>query len=346
MPEPVAAARREAATRLFGISDPRIAEVSGIARGLRSADVYWVHNDSGHAASLFALDARTGAVRGVYSVSGVTNVDWEDVAVALDARGVASIWIADIGDNDATRSEVRIYRVDEPAVPESATTGRTSAADEWRLRYPDGPRDAEALAVAPGGAMWIFDKVVFGSTQAFRVPAIPDSRRARAVTPVGRFLTRDTGTRGGPGPIGRLTVTGAALNRTGTVLAIRTYTDAYVWPVRGGDIAAALRTSPVVAALPAQPQGEGISVVGARMVLDGEGAGAQVWSVPLPALSTESQAGAGGTTGRSTGSSRSSVSSEVPRPARTALLPLGAAGVVGLVLAGGLALARARRRSR
>lgn len=157
VPCPSAAAPGRA---LFRIHDRRIAEASGIARGLASPAVYWVQNDSGNAPKLFAVDAHTGAVRGAFTVRGATNTDWEDIAVAADARGVPSIWIADVGDNDAGRREVRIYRVDEPRVTGRGgeVDGTTAAPEVWRLRYPDGPRDAEALAVAPGGRMWILDK--------------------------------------------------------------------------------------------------------------------------------------------------------------------------------------------
>src|SRR4051812_10093372 len=85
---------------LFTISDHRIDEASGIARGHRSPGVYYVQNDSGDSARFFAVDARNGRVRAVFRIPGATNHDWEDIAVAPDTHGVWSVWLGDIGDND------------------------------------------------------------------------------------------------------------------------------------------------------------------------------------------------------------------------------------------------------
>jgi outer membrane protein assembly factor BamB len=272
----------------FQFSDSRITEASGIARGIRSPGVLYVQNDSGDEARFFALDATTGQTLAVYTVPGATNIDWEDLSVATDSRGVPSIWIADIGDNDRHRAEIRVYQVEEPAVDtgrsDVATT--TSAPQIWRLAYPDGAHDAEGLAVAPGGAMYLFDKVFFGPTEVYAVPLKSNSGQAQPLTNIGSFATVDTGTRGGPNPIGRLTVTGASLSRDGTVLAVRTYTDAYLWRVGPDGIAAALKHEAVRVALPEQPQGEGITVDSSNLLVDSETAGSTVWSLPLPDLPT------------------------------------------------------------
>ena len=44
---------------------------------------------------------RTGRLRATFRVPGATNHDWEDLAVAPDAGGTPSVWLADTGDNDA-----------------------------------------------------------------------------------------------------------------------------------------------------------------------------------------------------------------------------------------------------
>ena len=69
--------------------DPRITEASGIAIGIASPGVVYVQNDSGDSARFFALDTRTGKTLATYTVPGAANVDWEDLAVARDRRGVA-----------------------------------------------------------------------------------------------------------------------------------------------------------------------------------------------------------------------------------------------------------------
>ena len=93
---------------VFRFADSRIDEASGIGVGIASPGVVYVQNDSGDTTRFFAVDASTGATLAVYSVPGAQNVDWEDLAVARDARGVPSVWLADIGDNDAARHRVKL----------------------------------------------------------------------------------------------------------------------------------------------------------------------------------------------------------------------------------------------
>jgi hypothetical protein len=264
-----------AAMLLFVIADPRIDEASGIAASIVDPRVVYVQNDSGDAPRFFALDARTGRTVATYTVPGATNVDWEDLAVARDRRGVASVWLADIGDNDAGRADVCVYRVDEPRAGTAV-----EPPEVWRLRYPDGPHDAESLAVAPGGAAFIVTKSLLGSSAVYAIPPRPSG--VQTLRKIGEIRFALTGTPGGPDVVGELAATGAAYSRDGTVFAVRTYTDAYLWRVAHGDVAAALRAAPVRVPLPAQPQGEGIAVAGSRLLIDSEGRRSAVYALPLP----------------------------------------------------------------
>jgi hypothetical protein len=72
------------------------------------------------------------------------------------------------------------------------------------------------------------------------------------------------------------------MSRDGSVLVVRTYVAAYLWHVRSGHVAAALRNRPRIVGLPLQRQGEGICIAGASMYLDSEGRDQPVWRVPLP----------------------------------------------------------------
>jgi hypothetical protein len=269
---------------LFLIHDPRIVEASGIATSILHPAVVYVQNDSGDAARFFAVDVHTGRTVATYTVPRATNVDWEDIAVARDRRGVSSVWLADVGDNDARRTEVCIYRVDEPR---GSAVGQPEV---WRLRYPDGPHDAESLAVAPGGAAFIVTKSLLGSSAVYAVPARPGG--VQTLRKIGEIRFAFTGTPGGPNIVGQLTATGAAFSRDGSLLAVRTYTDGYLWRVADGDVAAALRAAPVRVALPAQPQGEGIALDGSRLLVDSEGRRSAVYALPLPhvAVPTPSRA--------------------------------------------------------
>jgi hypothetical protein len=280
---PFAAAFAVPSSAAFRITDSRIAEASGIAAGIKSPGVVYVENDSGDAARFFALDADSGQVFAEYDVPGVTAVDWEDIAVAPDADGTPSVWLADIGDNTHQRSQVEIYRVDEPTVDRSRHDLRASTAlpDVWQLRYPSGPADAESLAVSPGGVPYIVTKSLDGNSSVYAASATPGAHTLRRIGTI-RFAF--TGTPGPYAPIGELTATGADLSRDGSWLVVRTYTVAYLWPVAEGDVAAALRSAPTRIALPRQPQGEGICFEGASLLIDSETVGSTVYRVPVARL--------------------------------------------------------------
>jgi hypothetical protein len=326
-PAPVAAA---ASSTVVTLRDPRLVEVSGIARGLHSPGVFYVQNDSGDSARLFAVDAHTGRVRAVYQVPGATNVDWEDIAVAPDAAGVPSIWIGDIGDNNADRAEVRVYRVDEPrvAMDRYDVHARTDRPDIWRLRYPNGAANAESLAVSPDGRAYIFTKSDSGDSVCYEVPAHPDPANVQVLRPIGTVRIRARTSSFIPADLQQL-ATGAAISPSGTVLALRTYTDAFLWRVDHGDVAQALRTAPRRLSLPLQPQGEGIGFDAESLVVDSEGHSSQVLAVALPPEfrphdATPSATGirtSGGASSRPDSSTGAGTQSQTPPPASGSAAP-------------------------
>ena len=138
-------------------------EASGVAVSRRSPGVLWAINDSGQPV-LFALDP-SGAVKGKVRVAGASVDDWEDIAVG-PCPGGSCIYVADIGDNNARRSHVTIYRVPEPS-PEDAAT---AVADVFRATYPDGPQDAEAFFVTDAG-WFIVTKGDTGPIALYRFPS-------------------------------------------------------------------------------------------------------------------------------------------------------------------------------
>ena len=344
---PSAAGAAAAPRVLFHLSDPRLKEASGIGLGIRSPGVMYVQNDSGDSARFFALDATTGRVLAVCNVPHATNVDWEDLAVAKDSHGVPSVWLGDIGDNDSNRSEIDIYRVDEPSVSRTADGSdvTTAAPQEWRLRYPTGPSNAESLAVAPGGAAYIVTKVFDGQSRVYAVPPTPDPSKVRTLTQIGIISFSLTGSPDPFAPVGELTATGAALSRDGSMLAVRTYSDAYVWRVSRGGVAAAVRAAPTHIVLPEQPQGEGVTFDGTSLLTDSEKVGSAVYVVPLPVALTRP---APVVAPRST--PQPSLSASAAAPAKRSVLgstPLRLVYLAGALAAlAGIAVRARRRRAR
>jgi hypothetical protein len=144
------------------LEDPAINESSGLVASRTNAGIYWTHNDSGDGPFLYAFD-REGHRYGRWRIPGARNIDWEDIAIGpAPGAGHWYLYIADIGDNLRTRRELTIYRIAEPKVTgrtACATECQTSQPERFRLRYPDGPHNAETLLVHPRtGDMYVVSK--------------------------------------------------------------------------------------------------------------------------------------------------------------------------------------------
>ena len=123
------------------ITDNRLLEISGLVVSRRHPDVIWVHNDGGNDPELYALSAR-GEVLATLKIE-TKNQDWEDLA--LVEQGERSLLlIADTGDNGGLRQTLRIIALEEPS---SVRDGSSKPVWIQEFRWPDGPRDCEAMAV-------------------------------------------------------------------------------------------------------------------------------------------------------------------------------------------------------
>lgn len=122
---------------------PALDELSGLTHSLATPDWLWAHNDSGDGARLFrvGLDGRDG---GVVAVPDAIAIDWEAIAT-LRWQGQPALLIGDIGDNRAQRPVITLYAVQDPGLKGD----RAPLLWQLNVRYPQGPRDAEGLAVDP-----------------------------------------------------------------------------------------------------------------------------------------------------------------------------------------------------
>lgn len=67
----------------------------------------WTHEDSGNKDKIYKLDPTTGKDEG-FKLEGVKNNDWEDIT--SDPEG--SLYIGDFGNNDNSRQDLAIYKID------------------------------------------------------------------------------------------------------------------------------------------------------------------------------------------------------------------------------------------
>jgi hypothetical protein len=125
----------------------RLDEISGLAASTRDPELLWTHNDDG-APRVHALGT-DGSDRGFFDIRDGVNVDWEDMTRIPGENGDLLV-LADIGDNDARRTNVWLYLVPEPEPGEDGRfSGEIDALNWISVTYPDGPRDAESIAWDP-----------------------------------------------------------------------------------------------------------------------------------------------------------------------------------------------------
>ena len=195
--------------------DGAIHESSGVAASRAHAGTFWTHNDSGDPL-LYAVDA-DGRTAGRVRITGAAVEDWEDVALAPCPAGGDCLYVGDIGDNDAERPSIAVYRVPEPAPGAAAS----APAEAIRLRYPDGPHDAEALFVL-SGAIHVVTKGESGPIALYRAPS---SAGPGAEVMLERVRDLSASKVNRP-----LRITGADASADGRWVVMRTLEAAYVYP--------------------------------------------------------------------------------------------------------------------
>ncbi|HMJ90242.1 MAG TPA: hypothetical protein VK530_10520, partial [Candidatus Acidoferrum sp.] len=148
-----------AVLQVGNIEHPLLTESSGLVASRRNADLFWTHNDGGGRKQVLYAMTRGGKSLAEFRVTGVLIDDWEDIAT--DSNG--HLFLGDIGNNDAKRSEIAVHQIDEPDIAKTAN-GLVSVTRSWRLRFPQKPFDCESLFVW-GDFGYVISKV-FNDAQA------------------------------------------------------------------------------------------------------------------------------------------------------------------------------------
>jgi hypothetical protein len=209
------------------ITDRALPETSGLAVSRRDPARLWAINDGGNRPALHLLE-NDGRLVASYPVRDAENIDWEDLA-AFSVGGTPYLLVADFGDNYARRETRTLYLFEEPDHARATTIRPVATLD---FAYPEGPRDAEGLAVdVAGGEILLLTKresrPIF-----YRLPL-------RLDTPAGALLAEPIGLFDNPeprfdppgGPATRslfgASPTALDLDDAGRTLLLLTYTAVY-----------------------------------------------------------------------------------------------------------------------
>lgn len=198
------------------LQETALRESSGVATSRQHPGILWTHSDAGNLAHVFATDP-SGAARSRWRFRSGQNVDWEDIGLGPCPAGTC-LYIGDVGDNAERRASVTIYRFPEP--DPGVADGLFDAADSLVIRYPDRPRDVEALFVDDSSTVWLVSKGRSDGIFLYRVPAAAWGGHAATAELVDTLPIR-------PHLAAGQAVTGAAISRDQRTVVARTYRDLF-----------------------------------------------------------------------------------------------------------------------
>ncbi|MEP6562372.1 MAG: hypothetical protein ABJD68_15005 [Nakamurella sp.] len=148
---------------------PGVADgASGIAASTGTPGAYYLVDDRTHTNHIVAVGT-DGVVLADVQIEGMSASNAEALAggpcgatpLRYGAPETSNcLFIGDIGDNNARRDDIAIFRIGEPDLSEPPT--EPVPTDSWRYTYPDGPQNAESIMAAPDGSVVIVTKPAGG----------------------------------------------------------------------------------------------------------------------------------------------------------------------------------------
>ncbi|MGC8864121.1 MAG: hypothetical protein ACP5O2_00215 [Bacteroidales bacterium] len=153
----------------------QLRESSGLV--VAGPNLFWSHNDANNTAQLFAFDTLGNLCR-TLSIAGYANIDWEDLTTDEDGN----IYIADLGNNNNTRTDLRILRISDPDNIAGSVVSpeiiELSYADQTAFPPPSAEKNFDVEAIVwREGYLYLFTKdrssPFAGLCKMYKVPAIP-----------------------------------------------------------------------------------------------------------------------------------------------------------------------------
>ncbi len=168
----------------------KLREASGIEK-VEGSNLLWMHNDSGNKNELYGVNTK-GKIKKVITINA-KNRDWEDIT--SDEFG--NIYIADTGNNDNTRDDLVILKVNG-----NNLENKSVDVEKIFFNYPDQHKfppkkkkrffDSESL-IYLNGFLYIFTKSrvknKYGVTKLYKIPASAGNHTAEII---GTFNNCDT----------------------------------------------------------------------------------------------------------------------------------------------------------
>lgn len=230
---------------LAELKERKLSEVSGLAASAAHPGMLWTHNDSGNPPVVYLVDEHLKIVLSC-RLEGATNRDWEDIAVGPGPKkGQSYVYVADIGDNNASHGLKYIYRFEEPALSPQKHELTISTFDTIVFRLEDGKKDTEAIMLDPAnGNLYVISK----REQPVHVYELTYP-----------FATRDTVTAKSVMSLPLTQIVSAGISPDGKQIVMKNYDHIYYWDRHDEPLVDVLRRKPEALIYREEPQGEAIA---------------------------------------------------------------------------------------
>ncbi len=280
------------ATTIGALTRTSINEASGLVASRDHSNRFWLHNDSGGSARIFAM-TQTGEDRGTVNLGNRPASDFEDIAIGPGPGSKEYLYIADIGNNSHGRATVRIYRIVEPTPPGAGKTITIpdSQIETFVYAYenPNNPgthwrRNAESLIIDPvSGDLIVFEKqvqTINGRSNMGWVYKIDKDELVEGSTITAKPKTavkQRIDTKYSP-------LTGADISVDGKLIIAKNGAETFAWLRSSGQtVFAALAAHPVSSCIAPKTPGEAIAILpnGSAFITVTERVHAPVWRIDV-----------------------------------------------------------------
>jgi hypothetical protein len=224
----------------------------------------WDQEDGGGGNFVYAHNGNNGNLRATVTLSGVSNTDWEDIAVSR-TTGTDTVVVSDTGDNGYSRSNDALVAFSEP---DPASGDTTIAPTVYPITFKDDPAahsgtahtvhpNVEAMVIDQGGAsnkeVFFFAKdrdSVYGANSSgtgqgdFSVYSAGQFSSLSTTSNIASYVTSIDGVTDADWAAGKRTGPVAAdISLDRNYLALKSYDGVMIWP-RNGTWTNTLTTDP------------------------------------------------------------------------------------------------------
>jgi hypothetical protein len=143
----------------------------------------WTHTDNGGQAELYEINLTNGNIIRTVKVHDANNLDWEDIA-----SDETYVYIGDFGNNDGTRTNLKVYRVSRADI----TSSNDVDADKIHFSYSDQTSfdpnyhytnfDCEALTCYQENLYLFTKNWIDNKTKVYELPKEPGTYVAEYLT--------------------------------------------------------------------------------------------------------------------------------------------------------------------